>query len=361
MATFFQKIKLFQSLLTGNAGMIDPIFVTFEATQRCNLRCIGCPYHSPHAKGDPSRHSNVEDLSLSLVRKVCEQLKTKRTRVIVIEGAGEPFMNPNILEIISTIKSYGFFLIILTNGTLLDRKVVQSLIGSQVDLVKVSLWANTDEECVDNYPGANPNNYRKILNGLNLLSSLKEERTSRLPEVWIHNPVNCYNFQSLHAMVDLAVNTKCDGLSYSPFINFRGAMGHIALSEDEEQVMQSSLLGIRKRLNSLSLQHNIDHLMLRYKIGENVWKKIPCYIGWVHSRISADGIAHPCCRCELDLGNLDKSDFQEYWEGPAMRAFRQQTRTKEGLIALNSNWDCRFCWHAPDNYRIHQIFKWFHR
>jgi MoaA/NifB/PqqE/SkfB family radical SAM enzyme len=138
------------------------------------------------------------------------------------------------------------------------------------------------------------------------------------------------------------------------------SISDIALSEDEERLTQGCLWEIKKRLNSLSIKHNIDHLMLRYKIGEKIWEKIPCYIAWTHSRISSDGIAHPCCRCELELGNLYNSSFQEYWNGPAMHAFRQQTLTKEGLFALNTNCDCRFCWHVPDNNRIHQILKWLH-
>lgn len=361
MATFFQKVKLFQSILTGNANITDPIFVTFDATRRCNLRCVGCPYHSPHAKRIPSRNSNMGDMPLSLVRQICDQLKAKSTRIIVIEGSGEPFMNPDILEIISTIKAASFSLTILTNGTLLDRSVTQFLIEKQVDVVKVSLWANSVEGYVKNHPGVDPDNFRKVIDGLNLFAYLKAERKSRFPEVWIHNPINRYNFQSLHAMVDLAIKARCNGLSYSPLINFRGTLDHIALSEDEERLTQGCLWEIKKRLNSLSIKHNIDHLMLRYKIGEKVWEKIPCYIAWTHSRISVDGIAHPCCRCELELGNLYKTSFSEYWDGQPMHTFRQQTRTKEGLVGINSNWDCRFCWHAPDNHRIHQVLKWFRR
>jgi wyosine [tRNA(Phe)-imidazoG37] synthetase (radical SAM superfamily) len=161
------------------------------------------------------------DMPLSLVRQICDQLKAKNTRSIVIEGSGEPFLNPDILEIISTIKAAGFSLTILTNGTLLDRSVTQFLIEKQVDVVKVSLWANSVEGYVENHPGVDPDNFRKVIDGLNFFASLKAERKSRFPEVWIHNPINRYNFRSLHAMVDLAIKARCNGLSYSPLFNFR--------------------------------------------------------------------------------------------------------------------------------------------
>lgn len=301
------------------------------------------------------------DMPLKLVKQLCDQLKTKRTRSIVIEGSGEPFMHPGILDIISTIKASGFFLTILTNGTLLDQSIIQSLIETQVDVVKISLWANSVEGYIKSNPGVDPDNFRKVLDGLHLFASLKAKRKTNFPEVWIHNPINLYNFQSLCAMVDLAVKVKCNGLSYSPLVNFRGTLDHIALSEDEEVLARRYLLEAKRRLDLLSIQHNIDQVMLRYKMGEKVWDEIPCYIAWIHSRIRADGIVHPCCRCESELGNLYKSSFQECWDGTAMRTFRQQTLTKEGLIALNTNCDCRFCWHAPDNKRIHQIFKWLCR
>lgn len=166
MATLSQKVKILQSLITGNAKFADPLFVTFDATRRCNLSCVGCPFHSPHTKEIPLHNLTTGDLSLSVVNKVCDQLIKKSTRTIVIEGSGEPFMNPNIFEIISTIKSYGFYLIILTNGTLLNRYVIEALIKNKVDLIKVSLWANSVEEYVANYPGAGSDNYKKVLNTL---------------------------------------------------------------------------------------------------------------------------------------------------------------------------------------------------
>jgi hypothetical protein len=47
---------------------------------------------------------------------------------------------------------------------------------------------------------------------------------------------------------------------------------------------------MKKRLNSLSMEHNIGETLLRYRIGEAVWNKLPCYVGWLHARIKVDGM-----------------------------------------------------------------------
>ncbi|RKZ49139.1 MAG: hypothetical protein DRR16_04355 [Candidatus Parabeggiatoa sp. nov. 3] len=357
MATFIQKVQLLRGLLTGNVVNTYPIFVTLDVTRRCNLQCIGCTYHSESAKKLQPRNSGMMDMTVDFVNRLCNELKTTKTRSIVIEGSGEPFLNPHIFDMISVIKAAGFQLTILTNGTLLDQNVIRRLVDAKVDTIKVSLWATSIEEYRLNYPGVNPTkNFKKTLDGLKLFSDIKAEQKSHFPVVWIHNPITLYNFRSINAMVDLAIKMKCNGLSFAPMFNFFRETLNLTFSVDENKLMYHSLVHAKKRLDACFMQHNIGNLLTRFKIGENVWEKLPCYIAWIHAKIRADGTVLPCCRCDLELGNLNLTSFQNFWNSSTIHAFRNKVATRKRLMTLDC--DCRFCWHVPDNIRIHRVLKW---
>lgn len=89
------------ALLTGDARMLAPLFVALDVTRRCNLQCAGCPYHSSHTKDLPAHDRNTADMPLSFVKRLCAELRKTRTRSIVVEGSGEPFVHPEIHDMIS--------------------------------------------------------------------------------------------------------------------------------------------------------------------------------------------------------------------------------------------------------------------
>ena len=78
------------------------------ATTRCNLSCS-------HCLGNFTKDG--EDISVPDFEFVLQQLKGL-TSVIILSG-GEPFLNPNIEELISLTLNQKFLLTITTNGTLL--------------------------------------------------------------------------------------------------------------------------------------------------------------------------------------------------------------------------------------------------
>ena len=356
MATLDGKIRLLRGLLTGEVAKTGPFYVDVGITRRCNLRCLGCRYHSSYVDITPQPNSDVKDIPLDLFKRLCDELKTMSTHSLILQGAGEPLLHRDLFEMVSTAKAAGFHVTLLTNGTLLDQDIIQALMDTRLDILKVSLWASSTEQYQQNYPDNNPDNFRKIVDGLKLLESLKAERGSMLPMVQLHHPINCYNFETVDAFVNLAVTTGCNGVTFSPFNDFWGALAAYGLTADQEQLARRSLLRAREQLDSLSMTHNIDDVLFRYEVGAAVWQKLPCYVPWFHVRITVDGAVLPCGRCKLGFGNLNENSFQDIWNGPAIRAFRRRTLTRKGLEAMVKDCNCGFCCYVGDNMRIHRLF-----
>lgn len=160
-------------------------------------------------------------------------------------------------------------------------------------------------------------------------------------------------------MVGLASTTRCNALSFAPFYTSRGKLAQYALSPDEFKSFYHSLIQVKKRLNSSPLKHHIDQTLLRYRMGETVWDKYPCYIAWFHARLKVDGRVLPCSRCDLTFGHLKENSFREIWNGLPYRNIRKKLLTKKEDNSINKDCDCGFCCFVGNNIRIHQIFKWF--
>jgi radical SAM protein with 4Fe4S-binding SPASM domain len=262
---------------------------------------------------------------------------------------------------VQTAKEKGFEVVLLTNGTLLNRDICQRLLESRADTLKVSLWATCPSEFEQNYPGTPSNVLTRIDEGLRTLSELKRTLGASLPKTLIHYVINRNNYHSINAAVDFAVNARCDGVNFSIMHDLSRKVDSLMLDNDEIRSLDDNLEQIEKRLNHLHLMHNIHNLRFRYRIGEYVLNRIPCYISWFHVRIRLDGHVFPCIRCvpEMDFGNIHTQSFKEIWNGKASRAFRQLTMKRNAGSEIMKTCDCRYCCFVCDNMRVHQNFRFF--
>ena len=357
MATLMQKARLLRGLYTGEKAYGGPILVTVDITRRCNLKCLGCRYHSPLFNIPTPGNLTVQDIPFALFKRACEELRAMGTAKMVLTGEGEPLLHPCIFDLISMAKGMGFEVALFTNGTLLDEAKVQTLIESRLDTVFVSLWSSSPEDYEYNYPGMNPDYFQKVVSGLKLLSTMKREQMANLPSIVLYHPINLYNHKKITKMVELMNDTGCRAINFSPFVDYRGRLAPYALSPVEEKLLCDSLIQIKKQLTSLSIKHNIDETLLRYRMGEAVWDKLPCYVAWFHSRIKVDGTVLPCGQCPLPLGSMEQSSFREIWDGETSRAFRRQTLSRKGLISIAKTCECGFCCFVQDNARVHRIWR----
>jgi MoaA/NifB/PqqE/SkfB family radical SAM enzyme len=355
VATLHRRFKLFRGLWSGEWAYTGPFYAGIDLSNNCNLHCIGCSFHS-RLPGASFYHDPAPgNMSCDLFEKICRELRAAGTRVLVLQGSGEPFLHPELSSIISIGKAYGFHLTLLTNGTLLDRERIQDLIDLRLDILKVTLWATTVEEFALNCPGTDPSAFLKILEGIRLLRSLRDERRIRFPFCSIHYPINRINYRSLEAVTDLAVSLNVDGVTFAPFHHGAGKdWNPYLMSPDEENLVSRALIGIRQRLNSHGLAHNIEDTLVCYRFKTSFRKEMPCYLPWIHVRIHIDGMCHLCSRCDVPFGSLQEQSFQEIWNGRPIRDLRRSFLRTDGVWA---DAKCQNCFFASDSWRIHKRFK----
>lgn len=360
-----KKLKLARGFLQGDIACTGPYYVNIDVTTRCNLQCLCCRWHSPLMQKTPRDNQANKDLPFNLFEKLCKELNEMNTNSIVLIGTGEPILHPRIYDMISVAKDNGLEVIMFTNGTLLNESRVRSLIDSQLNILKVSLFATSTDEYKKQYPQDNPKNFNKVITGLQLLSRFKAEQKSSFPFVELCHPINSINYKTIDTMVDLACQTGVNKLSYSVMQPTAGKdksgrekLQQFLVTPDEIKLVNSSLNRIKKRLNSLSLPHNIEQTILRYNLGESGWKQIPCYIPWYHTYFTVNGKVLACQRRLVPMGDLQKNSFHEIWNNSDFRKFRRDSLVHKGLASTGQRCDCSFCSHIVNNYRTHRFLKW---
>ena len=79
-------------LIHGRRAYTGPFYVDLDVTRRCNLRCIGCPFHSSK-KSYKSIDETVKDISMDLINRLSRELPQLKAYAIIITGAGEPLLH----------------------------------------------------------------------------------------------------------------------------------------------------------------------------------------------------------------------------------------------------------------------------
>lgn len=92
--------------------------ITIRVTRACNLKCLHCYSISG------ARLKN--ELSLEEIKNIINQSKKLGAMRIFFTG-GEPFARPDISKILKYADDNGFAIYISTNGTLFDKKLVDTL------------------------------------------------------------------------------------------------------------------------------------------------------------------------------------------------------------------------------------------
>ena len=116
--------------------------IYLELTAKCNLDCITCIRHS--------WERNPGHMDFTLFKKILNQLEEMpKCKEIVLGGFGEPLLHPRIEKIIASLKERGYQVKITTNGMLLEKELIDTLISWQVDEIIVSVDSFEKERFAD--------------------------------------------------------------------------------------------------------------------------------------------------------------------------------------------------------------------
>lgn len=236
-------------------------------------------------------------MSLSNFKKVVEELRNSLLR-LTFAGYGEPFLNPNIYEMLIYAKQAGIWIEVYSNLLLLDEKGIQLLIDHRIDKLTVSIDA-ASEDTYSRHKKAG--SFTETVKILKLIHEAKQKAKSELPHVKMSFVAMKHNVSEREKVGLLFKEVGADSLVFKS-INLRMAGDDFEKSKEEW------------------MAEDYD----RYKNPPSGKSSCPWPYG--SGLVYANGDIVPCCydaRGENIMGNVFTRPFTVVWNGERYKAFRK--------------------------------------
>ena len=123
----------------------DPVGMQIETSSICNFRCDSCPL-AVDGYDRPEKHMSVQDLE-----RVLDAFPS--VQKIELQGLGEVFLNPCVLDIVRTATARGVEVHTFSNASKIERDTAFAIVRSGLGLINFSM------------DGANEPTFRRLRKG----------------------------------------------------------------------------------------------------------------------------------------------------------------------------------------------------
>jgi MoaA/NifB/PqqE/SkfB family radical SAM enzyme len=327
-----------------------PVNLNLNLTRRCNLKCVMCEQHR-HDDGPTglSWYDPRRELPLSAWINLLDQVAAFRPRLYLT--GGEPTLYPHFPEFLQAAKQRGFVVHLQTNGTLLDR-MAENLVAQGVEMVTVSVDGPPEvHDAIRGQAGA----FRKTREGIKALVAARARQRAPGPIILINCVISKASLATLdqmaplahelgadilqiqHTIFNAAANIQRHNRALSPEFAAAQGLDLAPPSIPEGEFYESEIT--RADLPLLLAQFQESRRLAKGRVKLLFLPNLPldllepyyldlahpfprvCNALWKGCRILPDGTVSPCLH--LVAGNIAAQPFQEIWNGPRMRRFRQ--------------------------------------
>ncbi len=309
-----------------------PLFLYLEITRKCNLRCRFC---NIWMVGDRDPGLLKQELSTEEILCIIRDAKRMGVRLVDIDG-GEPLLRDDVYEIIREISRLGMSPLLVTNGTLVTKKVAARLVDSGLRAVMVSLDAPEPgrHDRMRGVKGA----FGRAVKGI---SNLKEAGSGRM-RIGINSLVTTENME----LVEMARVARNLGAEQIRFLPYHLIYPHNIYSAQERRLFVSKASDIKRlegeieRLICFAKEAGIHANSPQYLRGmadyfRGVCSIRKCYAGYLFCDINCYGEVMPCLGIS-SMKTVRESSFRGIWNSGVMDDMRRNIKGRS----------CRNCWHS---------------
>lgn len=280
-------------------------YLFLELTDRCNLSCRHC--------GSSCTANNHTYLPFEKIQEVLLQVAEAydaRDIMICITG-GEPFLHPDIYDIIRYARKCGFAAGVTSNGTLIDEEAARAAVSGGLNTIAISIDGLADShDDFRNQVGS----FDKAMQGIrNLRMSGADPQ--------IITVVHPGNINTLQAMFEFFREEKISSwrlVNVDPIGRAKRDSG-ILLSGNEMKTLLNFIRG--KRFdpdNEMEVTYGCSHFVTFEYEREIRDYYFQCIAGTQVASIMANGDIGACLdierRPELIQGNVYRDNFIDVWE-----------------------------------------------
>ncbi|MBT8189548.1 MAG: SPASM domain-containing protein [Bacteroidia bacterium] len=287
-----------------------PISISFEPTTACNLRCPECP------SGLRSFTRQTGNLKKDFFSTTIDQIADKLI-YLNFYFQGEPYINPDFLEMVSYANQKGLYTICSTNAHFLDDKNCIRTIESGLSRLVIS---------VDGTTQASYSNYRKqgslqtVLDGTRNLIKWKDKMNADGPYIIFQFLVVRQNEHQVEEIKQIAEEIGVDEVKLKSAQIYDYKNGNPLIPENDKYSRYKKLAD--------------GSYTIKNKLSNHCWKL------WHGSVFTWNGLLVPCCfdkDAQYIMGDLNKNSFENVWNSKTMEEFRGKLMTGRQNIDICNN------------------------
>ena len=300
------------SRLTGSPRQWGlPLSIAYEPTTACNLGCPECP------SGLKQFTRPTGNLKLDAFERLLDQT-AKRVSYITFYFQGEPYINPQFLDLVKKASDRNIYSATSTNAHFLTPKIARKTVESGLDRLIISIDGTTQEVYEQYRKGGT---LSKVLEGTKNIVEARKELGSQTPHLIFQFLVVKPNQHQIAEVKELAKEMGVDEVKYkTPQVyDYKNGNPLIPGLDRYSRYRQ-------KEDGTYAVKNSLDNHCWR------MWSS--CVLTW-------DGRVVPCCfdkDATHQLGHMDGQTFQEIWFGKQYQAFRKQLLSGRDQIDI-----CRNC------------------
>lgn len=306
---FLLHLNYYRSILIKKqVGNRLPAYITIEPVNTCNLRCPQCfttDKHFTRAKGI---------INNDIFKTIIDQTKS-HAFYLNLYFQGEPFLNPQLSELIAYAKSQGFYVAVSTNAHFLEKNTIEKIIQAGLDRIIISL-DGADEATYTAY--RQNGDFTKVIEGIKNLAIIKNQLKVFHPFVELQFLVHRKNQGQIKDIKQLGRQLNADKVSIRTFqiIHEQGAAEWLPDKHSRYVVQNEGKLTLKKKL-----KNRCWHLMSA-------------------AVFTQDGMVVPCCfdkNADYTMGNISTQSFQSIWKNEKYIKFRNDVYSQRQQIEICCN------------------------
>jgi len=295
-------------------------YIFWESTLRCNLACR-------HCGSDCKKDAEAADMPVQDFIRAIDQIKpaVDPNNTMIVFTGGEPLLR-NDMEIAGkALYERGFPWGIVTNGLLLSKTRLDSLMDAGIRAVTVSL---DGQQSAHNWLRGNPKSFEKAFSAIKLLSQFPEIKFD------VVSCVNQVNYPELEQLRDLLISSGIKNWRIFTIFPTGRAAG-----DEKLQLTAADFKGLfdfikqTRTEGKIKLDYGCEGYLGNYE-GQVRDQFFFCRAGINIASVLADGSISACpnLRENFIQGNIYKDNFAEVWEN-RYQAYRNRNWTRTGLCA----------------------------
>ena len=288
-----------------------PSLVSWNLTRLCNLRCPHC-YLSAGKKG-------ADELTTGECLGLLDEMQALGTEMVILTG-GEPLLRKDIYDLATAAAERGMWVVMGTNGVLLDDRVARKMVECGVKGVGISI-DSLDPAKHDSFRGGRESWQHSV-------NALAVARANGL-EVLVQTTVMDFNRDEILRLIEFA--RERGAWSFNLYFLVQTGRGQRLndLSAGDTEALLAELVDAQEEYRPMLVRSKCAPQFKRiaFEQGKRGLESGGCMAGTEYCRITPDGDVTPCPYMTLIAGNVREQSFTDVWRtSPVLTALRDPGR-----------------------------------